>query len=64
MKGQGTGWPGRLCLRQGHRGHDPEDAHRFDPVPVEELVQRISRERIPWLAHLLVLQPHMDGKAL
>ena len=25
----------------------------FDPVPVEELVERISRERISWLAHLL-----------
>lgn len=25
----------------------------FDPVPVEELVGRISRERISWLAHLL-----------
>ena len=25
----------------------------FDPVPIEELVERISRERISWLAHLL-----------
>ena len=25
----------------------------FDPVPVEELVERISRERISWLTHLL-----------
>ena len=25
----------------------------FDPVPVEELVELISRERISWLAHLL-----------
>ena len=25
----------------------------FDPVPVKEMVERISRERISWLAHLL-----------
>ena len=36
----------------------------FDPVPVEELVERISRERISWLAHLLghVPEPRQIGE--